>query len=225
MSFWIFKVSNIFTFHCCAVCNNNHFSNSQNKITELSKWDPRSPSISLHPGVYYAFPLDSFISVSLRCWQQKCCPLHQPTSGNDSQSEGLSSLNNSYQQEDHLSTLRPWQNGCHSADDILKYISLNENFWILHNISLKYFPWGLFDNMAALVQIMASQQTGNKPISEPMLICCYISSDHQFGLTMIMYHTFIIFIHSICINIVPCTKWTSHRLVQKVELRTNFMEI
>ena len=34
--------------------------------------------------------------------------------------------------------MRPWQNGCHFADNILKCISLNENFWILNKISLNY---------------------------------------------------------------------------------------
>ena len=38
-------------------------------------------------------------------------------------------------------------------------------------IKLKYVPYGLIDNMAALVQIMAWRQTGNKPLSEPMLVC------------------------------------------------------
>ena len=58
------------------------------------------------------------------------------------------------------------------ADDIFKRISLNENCLILNKISLKYVPWGLIDNMAALVQIMAWRQTGDKPLSEPMLARC-----------------------------------------------------
>ena len=37
-------------------------------------------------------------------------------------------------------TLRPKQNGRYFADDISKYISLTENFWVLHKISLKYVP-------------------------------------------------------------------------------------
>ena len=35
--------------------------------------------------------------------------------------------------------------------------------------SLKYIPYSLTDNMSALVQIMAWSQTGNKPLSKPML--------------------------------------------------------
>ena len=67
----------------------------------------------------------------------------------------------------HLRTLRPRQNGRHFADDIFKRIFLNENFWILNKISLKYVPLGLIDNMTALVQIMACCLIG-----EGMLICC-----------------------------------------------------
>ena len=38
-----------------------------------------------------------------------------------------------------LNTLRPRQNGRHFPDDIFTCIFLNENFWILNNISLKMF--------------------------------------------------------------------------------------
>ena len=72
-----------------------------------------------------------------------------------------------------INTLRLRQNHCHFADDdTLKYISLNENFWILDKISLKHVPWCLIDDMAALIQIMAWLQTGNKPLSEAMLVHC-----------------------------------------------------
>ena len=49
-------------------------------------------------------------------------------------------------------------------------ISLNENFWILNKISLKYVPLGVIDNMAALVQIKAWHRPGDKPLSEPMVV-------------------------------------------------------
>ena len=71
----------------------------------------------------------------------------------------------------YLYTLRLRQNGHHFANDIFKCIFLNENFWILNSISLKYIPYGLIDNLAALVQIMAWHQIGNKPLSETMLVC------------------------------------------------------
>ena len=50
-----------------------------------------------------------------------------------------------------INTLRPRQNGCHFADDTLKCIFLNENVWILIEISLKFVPKGRIDNIPALV--------------------------------------------------------------------------
>ena len=64
-----------------------------------------------------------------------------------------------------------------------KCISLNENFWILNKISLKYVPYDLIDNMIALVQIMAWCSTGDKRLSEPMLVCC---TDASFSLNELM---------------------------------------
>ena len=68
-----------------------------------------------------------------------------------------------------VNTLRPRQNGRNIADDIFKCIFLNENFSISNKISLKYVPWCLIDNMAALVQIMAWRRPGTKPLSVPMM--------------------------------------------------------
>ena len=44
-----------------------------------------------------------------------------------------------------------------------------ENFWILDKILLKYVPWCLIDNMAALVQKMAWCRSGVKPLSVAMM--------------------------------------------------------
>ena len=71
----------------------------------------------------------------------------------------------------YLNILRPRQNGRHSADDIFKCIFLNENYRVSKNNSLKYVPWGLINNMRALVQIMAWRRIGDKPLSEAMLVC------------------------------------------------------
>ena len=68
-----------------------------------------------------------------------------------------------------VNTLRPRLNGRHVAHDIFKCIFLNENIWILTKISLSYVPYGLIDNMAALVQIMAWHQPGYKPLSEQVM--------------------------------------------------------
>ena len=55
------------------------------------------------------------------------------------------------------------------ADDNFKCIFLNENDRIPVRISLKCVPRSPIDNKPALVQVMAWRQTGDKPLSEPML--------------------------------------------------------
>ena len=68
------------------------------------------------------------------------------------------------------STLRPKQDGRHFADDICKCIFLNENVWIPIKISLKFVPKGPINNIPAMVQIMAWRRSGDKPLSEPMMV-------------------------------------------------------
>ena len=55
------------------------------------------------------------------------------------------------------------------ADNIFKCILLNENDIIRIQISLKFVPRSPTDNKSSLVQVMAWCQTGDKPLSEPML--------------------------------------------------------
>ena len=69
-----------------------------------------------------------------------------------------------------FNTLRPRQNGRHFADDTFKRIFVNENVRISINISLKFVPKGLINNIPALVQIMAWPRPGDKPLSEPMMV-------------------------------------------------------
>ena len=69
-----------------------------------------------------------------------------------------------------LNTLRPRQNGRHFADDIFKCIFLNENIWIPIKNSLKFVPRGPINNISTLVQIMAWCRSGDKPLSESMLV-------------------------------------------------------
>ena len=70
-----------------------------------------------------------------------------------------------------VNTLRPRQNGRHFPDDIFKWIFLNENVWIPIKISLKFVPKVPINNIPALVQIMAWRRPGDKPLSEPMMVC------------------------------------------------------
>ena len=68
-----------------------------------------------------------------------------------------------------INTSRPRQTDLHLADDIFNCIFLNENVWTSLKISLKFVPKGPIDNMLTLFQIMAWHQTGDKPLSEPMM--------------------------------------------------------
>ena len=70
----------------------------------------------------------------------------------------------------HFNTLRPRQNVRRFADDTFKRIFLNENVRISIKISLKFVPKGPINNIPALVQIMARRRSGDKPLSEPMMV-------------------------------------------------------
>ena len=54
---------------------------------------------------------------------------------------------------------------------IFKCIFLNESIWISIEISLKFVPKSPINNIPAWVQIMAWHRPGDKPLSEPMLVC------------------------------------------------------
>ena len=69
-----------------------------------------------------------------------------------------------------LNTLRLRQNGRRFADDTFKRIFLNENVGISIKISLKFVPKGPINNIPALVQILAWRRSGDKPLSEPMVV-------------------------------------------------------
>ena len=69
-----------------------------------------------------------------------------------------------------VNSLRPRKNGRLFPDDILKWIFLNENIWILLRISLKFVPKVQINNIPALVQIMAWRRPGDKPLSEPTMV-------------------------------------------------------
>ena len=70
---------------------------------------------------------------------------------------------------------KPWstwtsRDGLHYADDIFKRIFLNKNLWISLKISLKFVPKVPINIILALVQIMVWHRTGDKPLSEPMMV-------------------------------------------------------
>ena len=70
----------------------------------------------------------------------------------------------------HFNTLRPRQNGLHFADDILKRIFLREYVRVSVSISLIFVPNGQNNYIPSLVQIMAWRRSGDKPLSEPMVV-------------------------------------------------------
>ena len=98
-----------------------------------------------------------------------------------------------------LNTLRPRQNGCHFPG-MFKCVFLNEDFWIQFQISLKFVPKVSTNNNPALFQIMAWHRTGDKPLSEPIMvsslmhICVtrpqWVNSKCQFILNYSSIHVF-----------------------------------
>ena len=69
-----------------------------------------------------------------------------------------------------INTLRPRQNGRRFADNTFKHIFMNENVRISIKNSLKFVPKGPINNNPVLVQIMAWRRSGNKPLSEPVMV-------------------------------------------------------
>ena len=69
-----------------------------------------------------------------------------------------------------INLLRPRRNRRHFADDIFKYIFLNDKVWILIKISLKFVSKCPINNITALDQIMAWRRPGDKPLSEPRMV-------------------------------------------------------
>ena len=72
-----------------------------------------------------------------------------------------------------FNSLRPRRNRRHfadDADDIFKCIFLNKNVSILIKTSLKVIPKGPINSIPALVQILASPLSGDKPLSESVML-------------------------------------------------------
>ena len=93
-------------------------------------------------------------------WAQMVQTLHCNVTSNDC----------IYIKSNSINTMRLRQTCRHFADDILKWIFLNENVWILLKLSLKFVPKVRINNIPALDQIMAWRRPGDKPLSEPMMV-------------------------------------------------------
>ena len=70
-----------------------------------------------------------------------------------------------------INALKPRQYGHHFADNTFKPIFLNGNIRISIKISLKFVLKVPINNIPALVQIMAWRRPGDKPLSDPMMVC------------------------------------------------------
>ena len=124
--------------------------------------------------------LDKFMNLSNFHWLTKILNLFSPMkktlykiademSRNDSTGD-VRNLNNIEPVLEVVITLRPRQNGRHFPDDVFKCIFLNENVNMSINTSLKFVPKGTINNIPTLAQIMAWRRSGDKPISESMMI-------------------------------------------------------
>ena len=67
-------------------------------------------------------------------------------------------------------TFRPRHNGRHFTDDTSKHIILNENVKFFTTMLLNFVSTDPINNIPALVQIMAWRRSGDKPLSEPMVV-------------------------------------------------------
>ena len=68
-----------------------------------------------------------------------------------------------------LFVLTRWGRDKMSAISLAKFSNVNENVRISIEISLKLVPNGPINNVSTLVQIMAWNRLGDKPLSEPMM--------------------------------------------------------
>ena len=90
-----------------------------------------------------------------------------------------------------VNTLRPGQNGRRFPEDIFKCIFLNENTWIPIKTPLKFVHKRPISDIPALVQIMAWCRSGDKPLSEPMLLVTAAYMRHSASvseLTIVSFH-------------------------------------
>ena len=70
--------------------------------------------------------------------------------------------------DENINTLRSGQNGRYFEDDVLKFICLNEKYYILFPFILHFYQGSNYIH-SALGQIKAWHRTGDKPLSKPMM--------------------------------------------------------
>ena len=121
-----------------------------------------------------------------------------------------------------INTLRPGQNGRHSADDIFKCIFLNENAWIPIKISLKFVPKGPINNIPALVQIMlGTNQAASHYLNQWWLVYWRIYA--SVGLNELRHGSVMTSIKIMGCNNSSMTRWWSVRAVKVRVWMGNYM--
>ena len=98
-----------------------------------------------------------------------------------------------------VNTLMPRQNGRHLAEDTFKRIFLNLNVRILIKILLKFVFKGPINNIPGLVPIMAWCLSGDKSLSEPVVVSLlthiYASLGlNEFNAVWCFYHDYVQYI-------------------------------
>ena len=79
-----------------------------------------------------------------------------------------------------VNSSRPEPSGRHFADDIFKYILLNEKLSILSKISLIFLPEDPHPRQeSVLFQVMAWHQIGIKPLFKPMMTQTHVAICHH----------------------------------------------
>ena len=126
---------------------------------------PAQRPVAQNFDVFFDLRLNKRLSKQSRGWlfETPSRPLWHPSNGTRRQSVPHLCIA-------RFNTLRPRRNGRRFADDTFKRIFLNENVRISIKISLKFVPKGPINNNPALIQIMAWRRSGDKPLSEPMMV-------------------------------------------------------
>ena len=70
----------------------------------------------------------------------------------------------------YFNTLRPRQNGRQFPNGIFKCIFFDEKIKFLTKILLKLVPKGRFNNIPAVLNIMACRRIGDETLSEPIMV-------------------------------------------------------
>ena len=130
---------------------------SKLSITGIGEGNPRAVSTHKGPVKRIAFPCHVIVMIS----DTDCDTLKRL------QAFILYGAWNNLKQLHRNISLTHW--GWDEMDDIFKRIFLNENHFILIQLSQKYVSRGPIINMPASVKIMAWRQTGDKPLSEPKI--------------------------------------------------------